>query len=320
MNIRPGLLFAGAAVPVVATVLAMAVVEPEAEAPLASPAILLDAQPGFRDTTGEDPEVPTLTDDSDWGSGYASLEPIAAEDVESFALGLYTDVGYRDAEGRYVIDLLEQDYAYLSVIVTDPDGRPVVGASPSFVVNGSSELLEPEEVSSRSKTDASGTLDFALIGGPMGLDSVTVSYGDAEAVLRVNVISLRASGFPTPPEVDGGLPWSELMGARIRYRDASVSVEFPEVVQSRGGEQVKLSGFMMPLDPDLRQRRFLLTSNPPSCFFHIPGGPAGAVEVLAPDGIEATWDPVVLEGRFELLATDEYGVIYRLHDAELLQP
>ena len=110
------------------------------------------------------------------------------------------------------------------------------------------------------------------------------------------------------------------MGARIRYRDDSVSVEFPEAVQVKSGEQVKLSGFMMPLEPDLKQRRFLLTSNPPSCFFHIPGGPAGAVEVLASEGIEATWDPIVLEGRFEMLGTDEFGVIYRLHDAELSAP
>lgn len=76
----------------------------------------------------------------------------------------------------------------------------------------------------------------------------------------------------------------------------------------------------MPLDPDLKQHRFLLTSNPPSCFFHIPGGPAGALEVVSRTGIEASWDPILIEGRFETLQTDEYGVIYRLHDATVLEP
>ena len=89
---------------------------------------------------------------------------------------------------------------------------------------------------------------------------------------------------------------------------------------SRANTTVKLSGFIMPLDPDIEQRHFLLTSNPPSCFFHIPGGPAGAVEVFASEGIEATWNPVVIEGRLETLDTGEYGVIYRLQDARAVEP
>ena len=76
----------------------------------------------------------------------------------------------------------------------------------------------------------------------------------------------------------------------------------------------------MPLEPALKQRRFLLTANPPSCFFHLPGGPAGAVEVFASEGIEASWDPVVLEGRFEPQRTSKAGVVYRLHEARLIKP
>lgn len=289
--------------------------------PLASPAVLLEDEPGFTDSPSNDDGVPSMIDTPDWGSGDASLEPIGVAEVEEFSVGLYTDVGYRDEAGRYVIDLLEQDYAYLTVIVTDMTGRPVVGAKPAFELTGDSELLPPEAVSSASVTGPSGTLDFALIGGPMALDELTVRVGDARAELLINVISLRASGFPTPPTVEGGIPWTDLMSARIRYPDAtSIEVEFPEEVVARSGDTVKLSGFMMPLDPDLVQRRFLLTSNPPSCFYHIPGGPAGAIEVFADDGIEATWEPIVVEGRFETLHTNEYGVIYRLHDARVQAP
>ena len=44
------------------------------------------------------------------------------------------------------------------------------------------------------------------------------------------------------------------------------------------------------------------------------------MEVLAQDGIEASWDPIVIEGRFEPLETSETGVVYRLHDARLVKP
>ncbi|MEE4278801.1 MAG: DUF3299 domain-containing protein, partial [Halieaceae bacterium] len=214
-----------------------------------------------------------------------------------------------------------QDYAYLTVIVTDMTGRPVVGAEPVFKLTGDSELLPPEAVGAKSVTGPSGTLDFALIGGPMALDELTVSVGDGRAEMLINVISLRASGFPTPASIEGGIAWADLMSARIRYPDeTSIEVEFPEEVVARSGDTVKLSGFMMPLEPDVVQRRFLLTSNPPSCFFHIPGGPAGTIEVFADGGVEATWDPIVVEGRFETLHTREYGVIYRLHDARIQAP
>ncbi|GEM_PF-985995 len=285
----------------------------------ASPATLLNQEPGFQAQENED-NAPSMDDTTDWGSGDASLEPLTVENAENFSIGIYSDTGYPDSQGRYVIDLLEQDYAYLTVIVTDLSGRPIVGAKPSFKLEGGSELLPPEEVASRSVTDSSGTLDFAIIGGTMALDQVTVSVGDATQKLIVNVISLEASGYPTPPEVDGGIPWSELMKARIRYLEDSVSVTFAESVRAQNDKVAKLSGFMMPLEPDVLQRRFLLTSNPPSCFFHIPGGPAGAVEVLAPEGVEASWDPIVVEGHFKLLESDEYGVIYRLEDAKLSQP
>lgn len=277
------------------------------------------ASPGF-EAAQPDSAVPTLLDEAGFGSGDSSLKPITADQVESFSLGIYSDSGYNDGQGRYIVDLLEQDYAYLALIVTDPNGRPVIGARPAFKVDGGTELLHPEEVASRSETDASGTIDFALIGGKMALDKVSITVGDATMQLLVNVISLEASGFPAPPQIDGGIPWSDLMSARIRYLEDSVSVNFPASVRQHAKKEIKLSGFMMPLDPDVLQRRFLLTSNPPSCFFHIPGGPAGAVEVFAPDGIEASWNPITVEGRFELLDTNEYGVIYRLQDAKLSEP
>ncbi len=248
------------------------------------------------------------------------VTPVDAADVTDVRIEALVEMGYVDEQGRQVVDLLQQDFAYLAVRIETPQGQPVMGAAPSFSIEGTSQLLEPKEVSPRSTTDEYGVVEFAVVGGQMGLDRVKVTLGGAGIEILVNVISLQAAGFPTPPVVEGGVPWEDLMQARIRYQEMMLLAEFPEVITERAGQMVKLSGFMMPLEPDLKQRRFLLTSNPPSCFFHVPGGPAGAVEVFAKEGIEVSWDPVVLEGRFEPQKESEVGVVYRLHEARLIRP
>lgn len=247
-------------------------------------------------------------------------QQVSAAEADDVRIGVLSEAGYLDERGRYVIDLLERDYAYLAVQIETKSGRPVEGAAPAFSIEGTSQLLEPAEVSPRSSSDERGIVEFAVVGGQMGLDQITVEFGGASTEILVNIISLRAAGFPAPPAVEGGLPWEELMQARIRYEDWVLMAEFPAAVAERAGETVKLSGFMMPLEAELEQRRFLLTSNPPSCFFHVPGGPAGAVEVFASEGIEMSWDPVVVEGRFEPQRRSEIGVVYRLHDARLVTP
>ena len=249
-----------------------------------------------------------------------AVTPVNAADATDIKIEVIAEVGYSDELGRQVVDLLQQDFAYLALQVETADGRPVMGAEPTFSIEGTSLLLKPNEVSPRSTTDASGMVEFAVVGGQMGLDRVEVEVGEARAEFLVNVISLQAAGFPMPPVVEGGVPWEDLMQARIRYEEMMLVADFPQAISDRAGQTVKLSGFMMPLEPDLKQRRFLLTSNPPSCFFHVPGGPAGAVEVLASEGIEVSWNPVVLEGRFEPQQKSQIGVVYRLHDARLVTP
>ena len=246
--------------------------------------------------------------------------PVSAADAADVSLEVRSEYGYRDEQGRYVVDLLEQDYAYVSVVVKTGDGRPVEGAAIDLKLTGGSRLVQPDELSDRATTDVIGLVEFAVVGGPMGLDQVDLSIGDAKETVLFNVISLRAAGFPALPEVEGGLTWGELMSARVRYEDMSLVADFPKSISERSGEVVRVSGFMMPLDPNLKQRRFLLTSSPPSCFFHVPGGPSGAIEVLSEVGIEASWDPVVIEGRFEPQSTSKIGVVYRVLDATLVTP
>ena len=247
--------------------------------------------------------------------GLTYLEPVSAHEAKEVVLDAVVEFGYQDEQGRYVVDLLERDKAYLGVRISTPDGHPVIGAMPNISIEGSSRLLLSELT-----TAEDGVMNFGVVGGQMGLDRVTASIGAVSVEFAINVISLRAAGFPTLQTVEGGIAWDELMQAQLEYKDMNLVASFPENIKSRAGDTVKISGFMMPLEPDFKQKHFLLTSNPPSCFFHVPGGPAGSVEVLAAEGIEVSWDPVVIEGRFEPQETSELGVVYRLHDARLVKP
>lgn len=244
---------------------------------------------------------------------------VTAADAGHIMLEPVVERGYFDEQGRYVIDLMEQDYTYLSVRVLTLDGRPVEEAEVNFSVVGTSQLVGQDDASAPLVSDQFGIVEVAVVGGQMGLDRIAVESGDATTEVLVNVISLRANSFSLPELEEDFLPWDELMRAEVRFEEMTLFAEFPAEISARSGETVKVSGFMMPLETGLTQKWFLLTSHPPGCFFHVPGGPAGAVEVFAEEGIEVAWGPIVLEGEFQALAESE-SAIYRLDDARVVQP
>ena len=256
-------------------------------------------------------------------SGYEAEEslgpedrPIAAADAADVKIAPVAEIGYFDEQGRYVVDLMQHDYTYIAVRLETPEGRPVEDAEPTFSIEGTSQLLGPEDISMPTTTNQYGIVEFAVVGGEMGLDRIAVEYGEVSTEILINVISLRANTYPTLAEGQGFLPWGDLMQARVRYEGMKLFAELPEAATELSGKTVKVSGFMMPLEAGMKQNWFLLTTHPPSCFFHVPGGPAGVVEVFAEEGIRVSWDPIVVEGRFEALEESE-SAVYQLHDARI---
>lgn len=90
---------------------------------------------------------------------------------------------------------------------------------------------------------------------------------------------------------------------------------FPKDIAALDNKEVKVEGFMMPLDMGVQQKRFLLTAVPSSCGFCLPGGAEQIVEVQARTPIKYVLDPVVVSGRFALVHDDAGGLLYRLTDA-----
>lgn len=100
----------------------------------------------------------------------------------------------------------------------------------------------------------------------------------------------------------------------IKLRDRYVP-QFAKDVAALDQKQVKVQGFIMPLQMGDKQSHFVLTAMPQSCAFCLPGGPESMVEVKSKTPVKYTFEPVVLIGKLSILKDDPTGVFYRLTDA-----
>ena len=117
------------------------------------------------------------------------------------------------------------------------------------------------------------------------------------------------------PELKGVVSWKTLgQVTPVRQQDRFVP-EFSKDVSALDKKEVKLQGFMMPLDMGEKQKRFLLVAMPPTCAFCLPGGPDQLVEVLAKTPVKYGFEPIVVTGKFVVLKDDPMGLYYRLTDA-----
>lgn len=95
---------------------------------------------------------------------------------------------------------------------------------------------------------------------------------------------------------------------------------FSPAVKKLNGKKIKIKGFMFPLDMAETQKHFLLSAFPPSCPFHAPGGPKHIIDINVEEGIEFTYDPLIIEGEMELIEFDEDdGLYYRLNNAAVVE-
>lgn len=121
--------------------------------------------------------------------------------------------------------------------------------------------------------------------------------------------------MPALPELKGVVSWKTLAEVTpVKDKDRFVP-QFSKAITALDKKEVKLQGFMLPLDMGEKQKRFILTALPPSCAFCLPGGPDQLVEVQAKSAVKYGFEPVVLSGRLIVLRDDPMGLYYRLTDA-----
>jgi hypothetical protein len=97
---------------------------------------------------------------------------------------------------------------------------------------------------------------------------------------------------------------------------ARFHIDYSAAIKALDDQDVKLMGFIYPLEGGLQHERFLLTAWPPSCPFCLPAGPAQMVEVLCEEPVAFTDGAILISGRFEVLEDDPTGMYYRMHSAE----
>ena len=117
------------------------------------------------------------------------------------------------------------------------------------------------------------------------------------------------------PERSDVVPWKLFSQVElVKQKDRYVPKFAPEVA-ALDKKEVKIQGFMMPLQMGDKQTHFVLTAMPQSCAFCLPGGPESMVEVKSKNAVKYTFEPVVLTGKLAILKDDPTGVFYRLTDA-----
>lgn len=119
----------------------------------------------------------------------------------------------------------------------------------------------------------------------------------------------------TLPDIQGVVSWNTLARVKqVKARDR-ILPEFTQEITALNNKEVKLQGFMMPLEPGEKQKHFLLSVSPQSCSFCLPAGPEGVVEVKSKTPVKYTFEPIIVSGRMSVLKDDPMGLYYRLTDA-----
>lgn len=117
----------------------------------------------------------------------------------------------------------------------------------------------------------------------------------------------------------GVVPWEALAQVTVVKQKDRYIPEFSKQIVALDKREVRLRGFMLPLDQGLRQKRFLLSAQPPECFYCLPGTAEQFAEVLVRTPVNYVSDPVVVSGTFVLVRDESGGLLYRLTDAVVIE-
>jgi hypothetical protein len=152
----------------------------------------------------------------------------------------------------------------------------------------------------------------------LALALVLATAAAAYAVTPVGQAGLPSAadyGTTLLPERAGVVSWRTLAEVTPVKQGGRMVNEFSPAILKLDQRDVKVQGFMIPLDVGDKQKRFLLSAVPPHCAFCMPAGPDAVVEIVARTPVKFGFEPIVVSGKFAVLKDDANGVLYRLTDA-----
>ena len=114
------------------------------------------------------------------------------------------------------------------------------------------------------------------------------------------------------PERSDTLSWKTLGQVEPSNANGKLIPIFSKEILALDKKDVKVIGFMVPIEPDAKHKHFVLSAVPPSCPFCMPAGPESMVEIRLKDGIDFDSNPIIVSGRFSVRGDDPRGVFYTL--------
>jgi hypothetical protein len=135
--------------------------------------------------------------------------------------------------------------------------------------------------------------------------------------------AVPAAGLPTAndysatllPEKSGVVSWRTLAQVEMVQKGINLVPAFSKDILGLDAAEVKLQGFIIPLEMGEAQKHFLISAVPAECPFCVPAGPEGLVEVVAQAPVKFGFAPIVVAGKFSVLKNDAGGLLYRLENA-----
>jgi hypothetical protein len=119
---------------------------------------------------------------------------------------------------------------------------------------------------------------------------------------------------------EGAVGWDVLGDLEIRTETIAplqtvFHTDYRPEVKALAGHEIKVMGFLFPLEGGVEHDHFLLTAWPPTCPFCLPAGPSQMVEVFCAKPVAFTEGAIMMAGTFEVLHDDPSGLFYRMHEA-----
>jgi uncharacterized protein len=145
--------------------------------------------------------------------------------------------------------------------------------------------------------------------------------GEQELIDPDQIPSVHNTFYQVP---DGVIGWDLLgeMDVEVEVLGPLRSVfhvDYTDAVKALDGQEVRVMGFLFPLEGGLRHERFLLTAWPPSCPFCLPAGPSQMVEVLCEKPVDFSEGAILMAGTLSVLEDDPSGMYYRMENARLVE-
>ena len=129
---------------------------------------------------------------------------------------------------------------------------------------------------------------------------------------------LLASGFAPANEQGAVVPWEALAQVTVTKQKDRYVPEFSKQIVALDKREVRLRGFMLPLEQGARQKHFLLSAQPPECAFCMPGTAEQFAEVRTRTPVKYVTEPITLSGTLTLVRDESGGLLYRLNEATLV--